>query len=268
MAGARVRDALRRSVGALTVTALLGAAVAVSAGLTWPTSAALSAHPSGGAVPSLASSQSALVRPIPSPARTILPTPRTSPTPMPPSVAVGAPGITISTRPESDGSFLVSEVITLPAPVTEAVLRPPSIGDAGTRFKQLRPTAMEVEFIAGGQALAVPDGPVRSEVVLRWDSPTQQLRLRYRLTQVSVASRPAKAGRTVAALGSLLDRMPADLPVKVVVTGRTVLSLTCPQLPLARLSCGAGAAPKFWTLRSIPFDRSQVLVQYDRPARP
>jgi hypothetical protein len=70
----------------------------------------------------------------------------------------------------------------------------------------------------------------------------------------------------VAAFGSLLDGMPADLPVKVVVTGRTVLSLTCPQLPLARLACGAGAAPKFWTLRPIPFDRSRVLVQYDQPA--
>ena len=264
MAGARARDSLRRSVGALTVTALLGAAVAFSAGLTWSSSAA----PSAGAVPSLAQAQSTLIRPIPSPARTILPTPRTSPTPMPSDEAVGAPGIAITTRPESDGSFLVSEVITLPAPTTEAVLRPPSIGDAGTRFKQLLPTAMQVEVSAGGQALAVPNGSVRSEVMLRWDSPTQQLRLRYRLTQVSVASQPAKAGRTVAALGSLLDRMPADLPVKVVVTGRTVLSRTCPQLQLARLSCGAGAAPKFWTLRSIPFDRSQVLVQYDRPARP
>ncbi len=267
MAGARARD-LRRSVGALTVTALLGAAVLVGAGLTWPSSAAPSARQSEGAGLSTPS-QSTLVRPTPSPARTILPTPRTSPTPMArPSEAVGAPGIAITTRPESDGSFLVSEVITLPAPATEAVLRPPSIEDAGTRFKQLRPTAMQVEVSAGGQALAVPDGPVRTEVTLRWDSPTQQLQLRYRLTQVSVASRPAKAGRTVAALGSLLDRMPADLPVKVVVTGRTVLSLTCPQLPLARLSCGAGIAPKFWTLRSIPFDRSQVLVQYDRPARP
>lgn len=268
MAGARARDAVRRSVGALTVIALLGAAIAVSAGLTWPGAAAPSARRPASAVPSLAPSQSAVVRPTPSPARTILPTPRRSPTPMArPREAVGAPGITITTRPESDGSFLVGEVITLPAPATEAVLRPPSIADAGTRFKQLRPTAMQLEVSAGGQALAVPDGPLRSQVVLRWDSPAQQLQLRYRLTQVSVASRPAKAGRTVAALGSLLDRMPADLPVKVVVTGRTVLSLTCPQLPLASLSCGAGKAPKFWTLRSIPFDRSQVLVQYDRPAR-
>ena len=268
MAGARARDALRRSVGAFTVTALLGAAVAVGAGLTWPGAATPSARPPASAVPSSAPSQSTLVRPSPSPARTILPTQRTSPTPMArgPSVTVGAPGIAITTRPDSDGSFFVSEVITLPAPATEAVLRPPSIGNAGTGFRHLQPAAMQVEVSAGGQALAVPDSSVRSQVTLRWDSPTQQLRLRYRLTQVSVASRPAKAGRTVAALGSLLDRMPADLPVKVVVTGRTVLSLTCPQLPLARLSCGAGAAPKFWTFRPIQFDRSQVLVQYDRPA--
>jgi hypothetical protein len=267
MAGVRARDALRRSVGALAVTGLLATAVAVGAGLTWPGSAVPSARLPASAAPSLAPSQSTLVRPTPSPARTILPTPRRSPTPMArPSEAVGAPGIAITTHPDSDGSFLVSEVTTLPAAVTEAVLRPPSIGDAGTRFKQLRPTAMQVEVSAGGQAVAVPDGPVRSEVMLRWSAPTRQLRLRYRLTQVSVASRPAKAGRTVAALGSLLDGMPADLPVRVVVTGRTVLSLTCPQLPLARLSCGAGAAPKFWTLRPIPFDRSRVLVQYDRPA--
>ena len=266
MARARARDALRRSVGALTVTALLGAAVAVGAELTWPSSAAPPrARRRRGSV---LSTEPIHARPShPSPARTILPTPRTSPTPMArPSEAVGAPGIAITTRPESDGSFLVSEVITLPAPATEAVLRPPSIGmpaPGSSSCGRPRRRSRSVRWAS----LAVPDGPVRSEVTLRWDSPTQQLRLRYRLTQVSVASRPAKAGRTVAALGSLLDRMPADLPVKVVVTGRTVLSLTCPQLPLARLSCGAGIAPKFWTLRSIPFDRSQVLVQYDRPAR-
>jgi hypothetical protein len=258
MAGARARDAVRHLVGALTVTALLGAAVAVGAGLTWPGSAAPSAR--------TPTSQSTLVHPTPSPARTILPTTRTSPTPIAhPSASVGAPSIAITTRPDADGSFLVSEVITLPAPATEAVLRPPSISDAGIGFKQLRPTAMQVEVSAGGQAVAVPDGPVRNEVVLRWESPTRQLQLRYRLTQVSLASRPAKAGRTLAALGSLLGRMPADLPVKVVVTGRTVLSLTCPQLPLARLACGAGIAPRFWTLRPIPFGRSLVLVQYDRP---
>ncbi len=112
---------------------------------------------------------------------------------------------------------------------------------------------------------------------MRWDSPTQQLQLRYRLTEVSVASatRPglgtsARAGagrRTVAAFGSLLGGMPADLPVTVVVTGKTVLSLTCPQLPLAKMACGAGAVPRFRTLNPIPFGRSRVLVQYDRPAR-
>ncbi len=104
-------------------------------------------------------------------------------------------------------------------------------------------------------------------MTLRWSSPTQQLTLHYRLTQVSVLSARAKPGRSVAALSSLLDRMPADLPVTMVVKGQTVLSLTCPQLPLAKLACGAGQAPRFWTLHPIPFDRSRVLVQYDRPTR-
>ena len=74
------------------------------------------------------------------------------------------------------------------------------------------------------------------------------MQLRYRLSQVSVASAHAKPGRALAAFGSLLGRMPADLPVTVIVTGKTVLSLTCPQLPLATMTCGAGKAPQFRTL--------------------
>jgi hypothetical protein len=250
--GSRARDLVRRSVGAVTVTVLLGAAVVVGAGLTVPGS---TAPPAAGAPASV-------------PIRTISPAPETSPAPTPSGRATaGRPGIAISARPDTDGSFLVSEIITLPAAVTEAELRPPWIADAGTGFEGLRPVAVNVDVSAGGQVLAVPDGPIRSAVTLRWDSPTSSLRLRYRLTQVSIASAPAKTGRRLAVFGSMLGQMPADLPVRVVVTGRTLLSLTCPQLPLAEMSCGAGIAPKFWTVRPIPFDRSRVQVQYDRPAR-
>ena len=252
MPRSRARDLVRRSIGAVIVTGLLGAAVAVGAGLTVPGSAA---SPVAGTPASI-------------PVRTISPTPTTAPVPTPTGrEPAGPPGIAISARPEADGSFLVSEVITLPAPATEAVLRPPWIGDAGTGFGRLQPTATNVEVNAGGQVVAVPDGPIRSDVTLRWASPTSTLELRYRLTQVSVASAPAKTGRLLAVFGSLLGQMPADLPVSAVVTGRTLLSLTCPQLPLAELSCGAGIAPKFWTLRPIPYERSRVQVQYDRPAR-
>ena len=62
-------------------------------------------------------------------------------------------------------------------------------------------------------------------------------------------------------------RVMALAAITVVVTGKTVLSLTCPQLPLAKMACGAGAVPLFRTLNPIPFGRSRVLVQYDRPAR-
>jgi hypothetical protein len=269
VAGFRAREIVRRSVGALTVITLLGAAVAVSTGVSWPGTVRATDDAPAGAAPSPASGQ-----PTASPTRTIVPTRTIAPTPKrspnPPqgaSAPVGNPGITITARPNPDGSFLVSEVINLPAALTEVEVRPAPIGDAGIGFKRLRPMASNVELTAGGQTLVVPDGPVTGEVTLRWGAPTQQVQLRYRLSGVSVASARAKPGRALAALGSLLPRMPANLPVTVVVPGKTVLSLTCPQLPLATMACGAGKAPQFRTLNPIPFDRSRVLVQYDRPVR-
>jgi hypothetical protein len=289
--GSRTREIVRRSLGALTVTALLGAAVAVAAGLSWPgpvratdavpantLASPASRQPTAGStlsptrttVPTRTISPTRTSSPTRStaPARAISPTPKTSPTPTQSANApVGNPGIAMTARPDPDGSFFVSEVITLPAAVTEVAVRPASIGDAGIGFGRLRPTATNVDVTAGGQALVVPDGPITSEVTLHWSSPTKQVQLRYRLSQVSVASAHAKPGRALAAFGSLLGRMPADLPVTVVVTGKTVLSLTCPQLTLATMTCGAGKAPQFRTLQPIPFDRSRVLVQYDRPVR-
>ena len=273
MPGSRAREIVRRSLGALTVTALLGGAVAVGAGLSWPGTVRATDHAPASAVPSPASRQpTAGLSASPTraivPTRTISPNPKMSPTPtQSASTLVGSPGIAITARPDPDGSFFVSEVITLPEAVTAVEVRPASIGDAGIGFERLRPIATNVEVTAGGQALVVPDGPITSEVTLRWGSPTQQVQLRYRLSEVSVASAHAKPGRALAAFGSLLDRMPANLPVTVVVMGKTVLSLTCPQLPLATMACGAGKAPQFRTLHPIPFDRSRVLVQYDRPVR-
>ena len=271
MPGARAREIVRRSLGALTATTLLGAAVAVGAGLSWPGTVRAMGGAPASAVPFPAPRQ-ATAGPNASPTRTIVPTrtisptPKTSPTPtQSASAPVARPGIAITARPDPDGSFFVSEVITLPDAVTEFAVRPGSIGDAGLGFERLRPMATSVELTAGGQALVLPEGPITSEVTLRWASPTQQVELRYRLSGVSVASAHAKPGRALAAFGSLLDRMPANLPVTVVVTGETVLSLTCPQLSLATMACGAGKAPQFRTLHPIPFDRSRVLVQYDRP---
>jgi len=274
--GSRAREIVRRSLGALTVTALLGAAVAVAAGLGWPGPVrATDAVPASG-VPSRTVVPTRTISPsrTTSPSHTPSPTPKTSPIPKPSptptqssSGHVGVPGIALTARPDPDGSFFVSEVITLPEAVTEVAVRPASIGDAGIGFERLRPAATNVEVTAGGQALVVPDGPITSEVTLHWASPTKQVQLRYRLSQVSIASAHAKPGRALAAFGSLLGRMPADLPVTVVVTGKTVLSLTCPQLSLATMTCGAGKAPQFRTLQPIPFERSRVLVQYDRPVR-
>jgi hypothetical protein len=271
--GFRAREIARRSVGALTVITLLGTAVAVASGLSWPGTVRATDDAPPRAAPSPAAHQPA-AGPSASPARTSVPTRTIVPTqemqPNPPqdgSAPVGNPRIAITASPNPDGSFLVSEVITLPEALTEVEVRPTSISDAGVGFKRLQPMASNVELTAGGQTLIVPDGPVTGEVTLRWGAPTQQVQLRYRLSGVSVASAHAKPGRALAAIGSLFHRMPANLPVTVVVPGKTVLSLTCPQLPLATMACGAGKAPQFRTLNPIPFDRSRVLVQYDRPVR-
>jgi hypothetical protein len=272
MAESRAREIVRRSLGALTVTTLLGAAVAVGAGLSWPGTVRATDGAPASAVPSPASRQPA-AGPSASPTRAIVPTRTISPNPTTPtptqsaSAPIGNPGIAITARPDPDGSFFVSELITLPEAVTEVAVRPAFIRDAGIGFERLRPTAINVELTAGGQALVVPDGPITSGVTVRWGSPTQQVQLRYRLSGVSVASARAKPGRALAAFGSLLGRMPANLPVTVVVPGKTVLSLTCPQLPLAAMACGASKAPQFRTLHPIPFNRSRVLVQYDQPVR-
>lgn len=268
MAGSRVRDIVRRTVGAVVVTTLLVAAVAVGTGLAGPGVAA----PSAARTPEVVE-PTAPATPTPTiSTRTITPAPPPSPTPSPTptpseSTPVDKPGIVITARPVADGSFLIEEAITLPTAMTEIALRPPTLADMGAGFERLRPAATDIEINAAGRSLAVPDGPVHDAVTLTAEEPTASLQLRYRLTHVSVVSAPAKAGRSLAVLGSLLDRMPADLPVQVVVRGKGVLSITCPQLSLAQMACGAGAAPKLRTRHPIPYGQSRVLVQYDRPPR-
>ena len=155
MTGSRAREIVHRSLGALTVITLLGAAVAVSTGLSWPGTvrATDDAPARAAAIAGLAPTH----RPPPRrrPARLCRPArcaegPRKPKkkkkkkrSPNPPqsaSAPVGNPGITITARPNPDGSFLVSEVITLPAALTEVEVRPAPIGDAGIGFKRLRPT--------------------------------------------------------------------------------------------------------------------------------
>ena len=80
MPGSRVREIVRRSLGALTATALLGAAVAVGAGLSWPGTVRATDGAPTSAVPSPASRQPA-ANPTASPTRTVVPTRTISPIP-------------------------------------------------------------------------------------------------------------------------------------------------------------------------------------------
>ena len=63
------------------------------------------------------------------------------------------------------------------------------------------------------------------------------MELHYRLTGTMVRSTPSRAGRALAALRPMSVRLPADLPVALVVTGRPAINLVCPNLPLADQAC-------------------------------
>ena len=243
MPGSRAREIVRRSLGALTVTALLGAAVAVAAGLSWPGPVrATDAVPaSTAAVPGLAPTHRRFHHVADphdcadpddlAPGQARRPAQQRQPDITDPEDVANPdperqrPGR--QSRHRHDGSprprrELLRQRGDHPAGGrNRGCSRPASIGDSGIGFERLRPAATNVEVTAGGQALVVPDGPITSEVTLHWASPTKQVQLRYRLSQVSIASAHAKPGRALAAFGSLLGRMPADLPVTVVVTGKT-----------------------------------------------
>ena len=111
---------------------------------------------------------------------------------------------------------------------------------------------------------------------MRWDSPTQQLQLRYRLTEVSVASatRPglgtsARAGagrRTVAAFGSLLGGMRPICRSRWWSPARPAVA-DLPPAPASQNGLRSRRGPAVPDPNPIPFSHFRVLVQYDRPAR-
>ena len=88
MTGFRAREIVRRSVGALTVITLLGAAVAVSTGLSWPGTVRAADDAPARAEPSPASGQ-----PTASPTHTSVPTRTIAPTPTANRLALTDPAL-------------------------------------------------------------------------------------------------------------------------------------------------------------------------------
>ena len=230
-----------------------------------PTAAATPAAGSSSATPSSSASPSAPPSSPPSrPTTTKSSVPRTAPR-LPNGPGTTVPGVLLIARPASDGSFEVSEMVRLSGPTSTLTLSPPDVTSAGLGFERVRPLASSVQLSTSEEVAVLPNGRVSKPIDVVFAAPATRFEARYRLSGVVVRSRPAPPGRALAAVGPIVGGIPADLPVKVMVTGSAVRNLVCPRLPLLEQGCAAGSAPRFRVDRTLAWRTALVLAQLDLP---
>lgn len=173
------------------------------------------------------------------------------------------PGIQLIASPASDGSFDVSELVLLPVPQTELLLRPPPISQAGNEFRSRSPVATAIQLTAGDQPVILPSDTLRAALTVPLASSERRFELRYQLSGVTIRSTPSKAGRALAAIGPLTGVVAADLPVAVTVIGNGVRNLECRQLALDERPCASGELPELRVNRVLRWQESVVVVQLD-----
>lgn len=173
------------------------------------------------------------------------------------------PGIHLTASPAFDGSFDVSEQVLLSQPQTELSLRVPPISQAGNEFRSAAPVATTIQVTAGDQPVVLPSDTLRDAVTLTLGSSEKRFELRYRLTGVTIRSIPSTAGRALAAIGPLTDKVADDLPVAVTVSGSGVRNLECRQLILGARACATGELPDLRVNRLLRWPQSIVVVQLD-----
>jgi hypothetical protein len=187
------------------------------------------------------------------------------PAPLPPTApGLTRPGILLSASPASDGSFDVVERVRLANPVSALTLRPAPLDQAGRQFASASGTAAQVQVSAGERPVVVPGAKVEATMELPVGQ-ADQFELRYRLTDVTVRSNPSPAGRALAAIGPLTGGVDDDLPVLFILSGGTVLGLSCPLLPLSQQSCGSRGQSGPSVERELPWRLALTTVQFDVP---
>ncbi len=174
------------------------------------------------------------------------------------------PGILLIASPASDGSFDVLERVRLAGPVSVLTLRPAPVDRAGRQFASASAAATQVEASAADQPVLVPGATVGTQVELPV-AQADRFELRYRLDDVTVHSTPSTDGRALAAIGPLTGGVDDDLPVLVVVSGGTVLGLSCPLLPLSQQSCGSRVQGEPALQRELPWSLALTAVQFNVP---
>jgi hypothetical protein len=264
--------AVRRAIGVAAVLFILGCAVVFyrvapgfpTAAAPSPTVTAGSAGPS--ATQPTRTGSTKVATPSQAPPQSLVPQQSESTTNRSPMVpGANSVGIYLSAVPAADGSFDVAESVILQEPINTLQLRMPPISEGGSTFRTMQPRATAVQVSVGGQPVAVPGGQITGDVSLQLAAPTNKLRLRYRLTGVSVRTVGSVPGRALGALGPIVAGVPPDLPVAITVRGRTVLNLRCPHLSIGQEACSARSDGRLRVKRILPWRQSLIVVQFNLP---
>jgi len=168
--------------------------------------------------------------------------------------------------PLPDGSFDVAEIVLLTTPSSALRVGPPRLADAGSRFSRAKPVASQVQVSAGDQPVLVPGGRVKQQLDLALSAPAKRIELRYHLSGITVRSVPSRAGRALSAISPIVEGLPKDFPVAMLVGGSTVLNIECPTLRRVRdQACSAGRPPNLRVSRKLPWSGAVIVVQFDLP---
>jgi hypothetical protein len=256
---------LRRALGAVLVAALCVSAVTFyrdAQELPQSTPGASSGSPSLTGPAPTAQTPSASPSPTTSPTAT-----RTTPTKakLPKGPGTTQPGILLMASPLPDGSFDVAEIVLLSTPTSSLRVGPPRLAHAGSRFSRAKPVASQVQVSAGDQPLLVPGGRVKQHADLTLSAPAKRIELRYRLSGITIRSIPSRAGRALTAISPLVEGVPTNLPVAMLVSGSTVLNIECPILRLRDRACSAGRPPHLRVKHKLPWSGAVIVVQFDLP---
>ena len=200
--------------------------------------------------------------PTPSTTRT---TPAKPPKGMPAGPGTTEPGILLVAAPDADGRFAITELVRLAAPVTVLQLRPLNVRAAGPGLRAARPIATDIELTADGRPVKLSQDRVSRPRVVTFDAPTSVFEVKYLLRRVTVRTPNSSPGRALGAVGPLVAGVPGDLPVDIVVMGRSVRNLGCPSSEMVRRPCAAGRLPRLRVNRSLPHRSALVIVQLDLP---
>ncbi len=276
MSGTESRtDSLRRALGVICTLTLLSLAIGyyqygpgLAAALSDPEPKATVAATESTApapTPTAPSSASASPRspsPTPSASRT---TPVKPPKGMPAGPGTTEPGILLMATPDADGRFAITELVRLAAPVTVLQLRPLNVRAAGPGLRGAKPIATGIELTAAVRPVKLSQDRGSRPRVVTFDTPTSVFEVHYLLRRVTVRTPNSSPGRALGAVGPLVAGVPGDLPVDIVVMGRSVRNLGCPSSEMVRRPCAAGRLPRLRVNRSLPHRSALVIVQLDLP---